>query len=653
MDLQSYMSDTSSLFSRPFIISMRKDDKKYKSAQALLLSLGFSPIRFYALEGKNNTGPIQVDYITNGYSILRPGEKGCLMSHMSVIALAATHPNPEQFTMIFEDDITSSLTGDTALKHLQDVAPLLKRENASILHLGKCLETCTRMEHVSGIVYRSVAPSCSHAIAIKNSVARRIIDEFRDYNKAVDFVTGDYIKHRQVIGLNFHPGLFYQDVLNYESGLRPRENQIGNYLECSDCCGDKKKICDEEACRNINSTERFSYTEGLNGEVTAVVPPKQSSSLASQAWVWAGVIIIGCTVLYLLGVQLRAILIVGVILFILLVIATSTGRLEGFRGLNDKWTELYNNTQIEIPPSHPAAHNPVTLYVNTALIQPSYDCFNPNEVTHNGKIYRVARVASRNHSYTILTVIDAATGAIEKETTIDPEIAKVPGKKCQLGIEDMRVFVYQDRLWAIGTCLNPNGCLPSMVFFDLQSYLDSGEKQEKVIPINYAPVMNKPNKNWAPLISPSGELLLVVDFDPLLIIKPDLSTGESSLYYSDNTRKYKTASPIRNSTTTHRIGNTNNYVLLLHSKYIGSKGTVYYQHYFGIIKLDSKETKLSEAFNVEGDGYPPIEYISGASFDSNRQLVTITYGIQDKVCKAATISYGKVTSLFGGENVLA
>lgn len=685
-DMQSYMNDTSSLFSRPFIISMRKDDKKYKSASALLLSLGLKPIRFYAMEGKNNTGPIHVDYITNGYAILRPGEKGCLMSHMSVIALAATHPNPEQYTLIFEDDITTSLSGDTLLRHLSNVAPILKREDASILHLGKCLETCTKMEKVDdpnlSIIYRSVAPSCSHARAIKNSFAKRIIADFKDYNKAVDLITGDYIKYREVVGLNFHPGLFYQDVLNYESGLRPRENQIGNYLECSDCCGDKKKLCDEETCGKTK--EKFSYNKNFNGEVTAIAPScsSKTSKMASSMFIWTIFIFIISLAAYYLFTAWSSSSILTISLVVwgigLLVLATSPSISKGFTSAAEKlgltpsvFTELNTNTQIEIPPSQPIVHSPHHVYINKSLVEPAYDCFNPNEVRHLSKIYRVARCASRNHSYTILTIIDAESGIVEREMKIDPVIAKQPSKKCQLGIEDMRVFVYQNRIWAIGTCLRaestPTSCLPGMVLFDLQTYIETGK--ETVIPIIYQDVMNKPNKNWAPMITPTGELLLVVDFDPLLIVKPSLDTGIAEVYYRATSldgrpdKKYLTPSPIRNSTITKYIGNSgmvDRYLILLHSKYIGSQGTVYYQHYFGVIDIDTRSnnnvaiyTMLSNCFNVEKPGYPAIEYISGMDIDPLSQTVIVSYGLLDKECKAARISYGKVTSLFRGVDVLS
>jgi GR25 family glycosyltransferase involved in LPS biosynthesis len=605
-DLTNYINDVTSLFSCPFIISMRKDAKKYKSASSLLTSLGLNPIQFHALE---KDSAIRINHITDGYKALRPAEKGCLLSHMSILALAAAHPNPSQFTLIFEDDITSPLKGDTLLQHLRDITPVIERENASIIHLGKCLESCTRMEHIEGIIWRSVAPSCSHAIAVKNAFARRIIEEFKDYNKAVDFVTGDYIKARKVVGLNFHPGLFYQDVLNYESSLRAKEQQINNYLECSDCCKDKKHDTPSPA---------------LAGD------PLGSPSIT---WMWTLplFIVVVAVFLYVMGVDSVFIVTLSIFWFAIVLI-----------GFNDAKKEEWSIISVL-----PAAYDARSINVPLNLIKPAYNCFNPNMVIHREKAYLVARIADQKHSYTAL-IVSTRDGTVELETTIDPAYGQFESQECQTGIEDMRVFVHLDRLWLIGTRLNDT-CLPGMVLFDLQHFLDTGA--EKVIPLTYPPVMEKPNKNWSPLSSPDGKLLIVVNFDPLLIVEPNLDNGACELYYQSANRRYNVKSPLRNSTITYCISNTNRYIMLLHCKYIGTQGTVYYQHYFGIIDLDTKETKLSEAFNVEREGYPPIEYISGAGFDANAQTVTIKYGLQDKECKSAKISYGKVMSLFREENL--
>src|SRR5690606_32914761 len=112
------------------------------------------------------------------FSILRPGELGCLLSHLSVINLAAQHPDSENFTLIFEDDIVTSATSiEETLDH---VARIDAEEDVDIVYLGKCLECCSKMTRLVDNVWRAVAPSCCHAYAIKNGFARRVMSDLED-----------------------------------------------------------------------------------------------------------------------------------------------------------------------------------------------------------------------------------------------------------------------------------------------------------------------------------------------------------------------------------------------------------------------------------------------------------------------------------------
>lgn len=228
-DEKLYLAGTGA-YSRPFIINMEKEKERYTAASTLLLSLGLEPIRFRAIEGSK----VQGHPILKLFSKLRPAEQGCLLSHLSIVALAACHPVPDQFTLIFEDDIASSLTGTGLRDNLDRLLPIAKKEGADLIHLGKCYETCAAMKQVSGNIYRTAKPYCAHAIAIRNSYAQSFLSRVGKVGQAIDNLYRLELVEKHVRGLVFHPALFYQDVLTTESALRPKQEQITNYTECLD-----------------------------------------------------------------------------------------------------------------------------------------------------------------------------------------------------------------------------------------------------------------------------------------------------------------------------------------------------------------------------------------------------------------------------------
>jgi hypothetical protein len=215
-------------YSRPFVISMLKDAKRYERVHELLTSMGLEPIRFNAITGSAVRG----HRVLKGFDRLKDGELGCLASHLCILALASTHPSSEQFTLIFEDDVTSSLRGDALLENLARASEVADREGASLLHLGKCFETCGQMTHVEGNIYRSYKPYCAHAIAVRNGVAEGYTLFMRKKGAAVDNLYMYRMLSGEVRGLAFHPALFYQDVLRTSSNIRP--GMINSYNECID-----------------------------------------------------------------------------------------------------------------------------------------------------------------------------------------------------------------------------------------------------------------------------------------------------------------------------------------------------------------------------------------------------------------------------------
>jgi len=98
--------------------------------------------------------------------------------------------------------------------------------------------------------------------------------------------------------------------------------------------------------------------------------------------------------------------------------------------------------------------------------------------------------------------------------------------------------------------------------------------------------MNLPNKNCQPIIF-NNESYLIVNFDPLLIVRPNMITGICKPHHISRKKIY--------------------------TKCIGKNNWVSYQHYFATINMETYQTQLSKPFNLEESGSPFIEYVSGLS----------------------------------------
>jgi GR25 family glycosyltransferase involved in LPS biosynthesis len=221
-DWNDYMAPSNAMFTRPFVITMKKDGERYEKARTLLVSLNANPIRFTAIEGKDVEGL----EILNDFAHLKPSEKGCLMSHVIIAAFASRHPH--RYTIAFEDDIISSLSGNALHENLHRLEGL----KADIVYLGKCFEHCANMQQVQGNIYKADSPYCCHALALRGSFARRFIGEFGTTHEAIDNLYRHYVLKKKALALTFHPALFYQDVLHSTSNNRP--GAMDSYTECLD-----------------------------------------------------------------------------------------------------------------------------------------------------------------------------------------------------------------------------------------------------------------------------------------------------------------------------------------------------------------------------------------------------------------------------------
>jgi GR25 family glycosyltransferase involved in LPS biosynthesis len=208
----------------PFIISLPKDTAKYNHANLLLKSLGMNAIKLNAISGKTikNNHP----NIYRTFSNLSDGEIGCFLSHIAIYYLASKHPNQDQYTLIFEDDV-DSLADKFKISYYVGKA---LQYSPNIVYLGKCLERCDHITQLSENLYYGSTPLCLHAYMIKNSFARKIIHHL-NIHVAINSPIDIFIQQFEEKPLIFHPSLFYQNVA-FKSNLRDKKDQYVNLLEC-------------------------------------------------------------------------------------------------------------------------------------------------------------------------------------------------------------------------------------------------------------------------------------------------------------------------------------------------------------------------------------------------------------------------------------
>ena len=221
--------DNKDPFNGYFVINRDNAEDRLKNTQRLLRKLDITPVRFRAVEGSEVSMEVK-----KHFKDLRDGEVGCFLSHLSLYSIISKHPDPNQYTIIFEDDIITSMSHPKDMEYAYSQIKKAKEYGSiDIVYLGKCCENCFQMEHIVENVYKAVNPNCLHAYAIRNGFARKLFHDIisnsdKPINDAIDKVI---LNHTDKM-VTFHPSLFFQDILRYRSDSRDKPNMIYSYQEC-------------------------------------------------------------------------------------------------------------------------------------------------------------------------------------------------------------------------------------------------------------------------------------------------------------------------------------------------------------------------------------------------------------------------------------
>lgn len=686
-------------FDNIFVINMANREERLRNATRTLKKVGLDFERFVAISGKDLNE--RDDTWTKQFPLLRPGELGCLLSHLSIIALAASHNNENNFTLIFEDDVVTSSSNIDSL--FEEISDMDEYERVDIIYLGKCLESCGKITQIKDNIFRAATPSCTHALIIRNSYARKLLklmDNCDDsaidsefFNRGIDSIHRDLIVSGIINGIVIHPAIFYQDVITGSSDLR-QEFMI-NYQECNDtnpCIQEFHPPCDDGPRKRLRNLTKFiiiiivliiiliiiGKIMKKRGMTRGVLVEKfKSSNKRKLAIVCLIIIIVIILLIFIVGLSRR-----------------EPRKLTKFEQNKHKpeWLKDYTSPPNPIQPTllsiadGRAKHFEID---RAMLASKEYKVFNPNgffSFDNHGKLELITanRCCYDKVSYPLLQIFDRNVTKIIDSRKILVESDKPMKSNRILGFEDMRIFLYNEKLYMIGVNLDRSvDILPSMCLVKL----DSNYRSEKTWHLNYPPLIAVSNKNWSPLELPLddderrkgnkvGELGFIVDIDPLLIVKrkifnngmddanPDWNyVCEAAYSYSKQTK----VSKLRNSTITYKWSDIpksfqetfsticfemeshyQRYILMGHTKYVESDfiddaWLVTYQHYFVIIDLPihphghyTPRIFLSKSFHVEQENRPHIEYISGFAFNEDKLIVM--YGFQDVESRYIVIS---------------
>lgn len=201
------------------------------------------------------------------------------------------------------------------------------------------------------------------------------------------------------------------------------------------------------------------------------------------------------------------------------------------------------------------------------------------------------------------------------------------------GIEDIRLFEYKDNLYFIGNSREATSDnSPKMV---LGEYNLNKQKVEKLV-LLYGYEDNKCQKNWSPFIY-EGKLLLLYSFDPLIILEPNLETGECKIYKKQET-KYN-YSMLRGGSQGFYV---NEDLYFITHEVVFSDGRLYF-HRFVKMSNDLEIEKVSYPFFFNNWG---VEYVAGATYNKENNNILISWGSNDKNANLTTINIDDISRLF-------
>lgn len=206
------------------------------------------------------------------------------------------------------------------------------------------------------------------------------------------------------------------------------------------------------------------------------------------------------------------------------------------------------------------------------------------------------------------------------------------------GIEDCRLFKYKGDTWVTCTTCdtNPTG-YRQMSLCKLPND-KSGDPifVEQLTPL-IGPNPKRCEKNWLPVVR-EGEIHLIYSYDPFVVFKPDLKTGECPTAIEKETasdfRKFRgSAAPIPFD---------EGYLMLVHETVELPNFERRYMHRFVYMDNDLDIKKMSRPFVFRNVG---VEFCAGMTIDHASRNLIMPIGVEDRDAYLCVVSLNTVRSL--------
>lgn len=211
-------------FNQAFVINLDRDTERlaYQELQLLKLDIPFE--RFAAINIREST--IDKSQYIQEPNRLKLSEQGCLLSHVHVWHEAKRRGL--DWTLIFEDDAITHLHKEVLQTKINQV---FRDHTFDVLYLGKCLDRCKLHQSLAPDYVETKAPLCLHAYIIRQAAIDKLLAGLPT-QQPIDVYVSEMIRSGQLKAVAFHPSLFSQDTVCYDSNLRSNVESCYNLFEC-------------------------------------------------------------------------------------------------------------------------------------------------------------------------------------------------------------------------------------------------------------------------------------------------------------------------------------------------------------------------------------------------------------------------------------
>ncbi len=262
---------------------------------------------------------------------------------------------------------------------------------------------------------------------------------------------------------------------------------------------------------------------------------------------------------------------------------------------------------------------------------------------NNGKVYKMIDpemdknylVQTRNY----LLRYDKNFNLLSQKEIIDELI--IPSKTTPYfsieGLEDVRLFEYNNELWFTCSVFNINHCeMPQICLFRLSESSESDFVSTDHFVHLKGPDLSRCEKNWLPFVK-EGEIYVIYSYDPFKIFKVDPLDGTCEQVVSDN--QINDFSLFRGSSGP--IPFDDGYLSLVHHTLDTGHEKIYF-HRFLYLDKNYNITHISKQFTYTHQG---VEFCCGMALDHSGSDLIMTVGIEDAEAFFALIDLETVRSL--------